>query len=267
MLRFACFILCLQLFAACQGQPNLTKDSAMSTNGFYCDPETGLCTIAPVEAEAAPMVFRDDVEIIYVGDPMCSWCWGISPALHQLEQRAQQDGIGFRLVMGGLRPGGGDPWNQEFKDFLRHHWEEVNARSGQPFGFELLERDNFNYDTEPSCRAVVAARQMNPAQEHHFYALVQHHFYVKNDDPAQVSFYRPICEELGLDFNQFSALFTSQEVKQATQQEFALNRSWGVRGYPTVLLRQGQTLMPLANGYATYPQMWQRVEQELAVGE
>lgn len=247
---------------ACQGQPT-TNNSAMPATDFYCDPATGLCTIAPVDVEASPMVFRDDVEIIYVGDPMCSWCWGISPALHRLEQRAARDGIGFRLIMGGLRPGGGDPWNQEFKDFLRHHWDEVSARSGQPFSVELFEREHFNYDTEPACRAVVAARQLNPALEHQFYSLVQHHFYVKNNDPAMPEFYRPICEEVALDFDAFITLFESEATQQMTQQEFALNRSWGVRGYPTVLLRRGQSLVPLASGYATFERMWEGVEREI----
>ena len=26
-----------------------------------------------------------DKEIIYVGDPMCSWCWGFSPVLKRIE--------------------------------------------------------------------------------------------------------------------------------------------------------------------------------------
>lgn len=25
-------------------------------------------------------------EIIYIGDPMCSWCWGFSPVLDQIRE-------------------------------------------------------------------------------------------------------------------------------------------------------------------------------------
>lgn len=89
---------------------------------------------------------------------MCSWCWGISPQLNALQRYAQQAGIPFTVIMGGLRPGGGDEWNIEFTDFLEHHWVEVNKRSGQPFGFDLLKQENFVYDTEPACRAVVTVR-------------------------------------------------------------------------------------------------------------
>lgn len=238
---------------------NMTKQ-----NLPICDPETGLCTLAPIEGTpvVSKTAFRTDISIIYVGDPMCSWCWGISPSLQQLSYRAAQEGIPFRLVMGGLRPGGGDEWNEKFKDFLRHHWAEVNKRSGQPFGNELFDRAEFNYDTEPSCRAVVAARQMDPELEHRFFELVQHHFYVQNEDPTQVAFYQPICKTLDLDFTTFSALFESEKVKAATQTEFALNRQWGVRGFPSVLLQKGDKLYLLANGFATFEQLWAGVEAQ-----
>lgn len=225
----------------------------------YCDPVTGLCTPAPLENGATETVFRDDVEIIYVGDPLCSWCWGISPTLNHLEQAAATNGIPYRIVVGGLRPGGGDAWDEKFQNFLKHHWEEVNERSGQPFGYQLFERESFNYDTEPPCRAVVAARMIDATKERRFFELIQHHFYVQNEDPGTVAFYAPICEELGIDFAQFSTVFESEEAVRTTIREFQQNRQWGVTGYPTVLLRTGQELHLLARGYAEFDQMWSSI--------
>lgn len=226
-----------------------------------CDPETGLCMLPPLDETSEQEInWNEDTEIIYVGDPMCSWCWGISPALHQLEHEAAQKGIPFRIVVGGLRPGGGDPWNEQFQNFLKHHWEEVNTRSGQPFGYELFERASFNYDTEPSCRAVVSVRKLAPALEQRFFELIQHYFYVQNEDPGTVDFYRPICEKLAIDFAEFSNCFQSEEMRKATLADFEMNRQWGVRGYPTVLLRQGNQLVPIARGFATFEQMWEQVK-------
>jgi putative protein-disulfide isomerase len=164
-------------------------------------------------------------------------------------------------VLGGLRPGGGDAWNEEFKGFLRHHWEEVTARSGQPFGTKLFDRDTFNYDTEPPCRAVVVARAMAPAVESRFFELTQHRFYVLNEDPNEVAFYQPICEQLGIDYVEFAKRFGSEEAKAATLRDFQLNRSWGVTGYPTVVFRKGDQLIAIARGYAEFAQMWAAVEQ------
>jgi putative protein-disulfide isomerase len=225
-----------------------------------CDPTTGLCTLPVFEGEAnAPIEFREDVEIIYVGDPMCSGAGGsLQPYMNWNNGRNSVESL-FGLWWVGLRPGGGDEWNEQFTSFLQHHWEEIHQRSGQPFNYELLQRDSFNYDTEPSCRAVVAARTLDPNAEHLFFELVQHHFYVQNQDPNQVNFYAPICTKLDLDFDAFKALFESEEIKKRTQSEFAINRQWGVRGYPTVLLQKQDQLHLLARGYASSEEMWERL--------
>ena len=120
----------------------------------FCDPVTGECTPASLEGETSKAQ-KADGEIIYIGDPMCSWCWGISNHLQELKEHFAEHK--FSIVLGGLRPGGGDPWDDNFKGFLKHHWEEVTARSGQPFGYKLFDRASFNYDTEPPCR--VSLRQ------------------------------------------------------------------------------------------------------------
>lgn len=246
--------------------PFLNAQKMTIPAGATCDPLTGLCAPAPITAfdrlsasPAAAPTFANDSEIIYVGDPMCSWCWGISPALNQLERTATANGIPYRIVVGGLRPDDSEEWTEKFRGFLKHHWEEVNARSGQPFGYELFERDHFQYNTEPSCRAVVAARSMNPDLESRFFELTQHHFYVQNKDPGEVEFYRPICEDLGLDFARFSDLFNSGEIRQATLADFQTNRKWGVTGYPTVIFRKGSQLYAIARGYAEFEQMWGEV--------
>ena len=49
--------------------------------------------------------YADRVEtdrIIYIGDPMCSWCWGIAPELDRLQAWTT---LPFDVVVGGLRPG------------------------------------------------------------------------------------------------------------------------------------------------------------------
>ncbi|MFQ5636915.1 MAG: hypothetical protein ACE5IR_02840 [bacterium] len=45
-----------------------------------------------------------DKEIIYVADPMCSWCWGFSPVLAKIRQVAK-DKVTVSLLVGGLRAG------------------------------------------------------------------------------------------------------------------------------------------------------------------
>lgn len=240
----------------------LTTMSQIQNIEVSCNPETGLCEIPDVSTNTSLSVdWKEGESIIYVGDPMCSWCWGISPQLNALKRYGEQEGIPFDIVMGGLRPGGGDEWNPKFQSFLKHHWEEVNKRSGQPFNFDLLAKDYFNYDTEPACRAVVTARSIAPEKAVQFYELVQHSFYVKSKDPKELEFYQSICDELSLDYQEFSKKFNSEEMIAATQNDFLQNRQWGVRGFPTVIYKKNDQLHLIARGYADYAAMKQAIER------
>lgn len=238
---------------------------AMADKAPLCDLESGVCAPAdlPAEGTAAPNL-RSDLEVVYVGDPMCSWCWGIAPALKDLQEWCGGERIPFVVVVGGLRPGGGDAWNEGFKGFLRHHWEEIGQRTGQPFSFRLLEREFFNYDTEPACRAVVAARPLLGGSELGFFEAIQRRFYADNEDPKEPSFYAPLCTRFGIDHEKFVERFTSEAAKSATLAEFRLNRSWGVTGYPTVLVRQQDRLLPIATGFSTFAAMQAKIARVVA---
>lgn len=231
----------------------------------YCDPETGICTPSSLAelTNIGKNPKADKTEIIYVGDPMCSWCWGISPDLIKLRDHYRESQVAFRILVGGLRPGGGDPWDDQMKDFLKHHWKQVSEKSGQKFGYRLFDLEEFNYDTEPSCRAVVAARLLVKDREMEFFEVIQRKFYVESQDPNNPSFYASICDEFGINYGDFLNRFESNEVHQETINEFNLNRSWGVRGYPSVLLHHNDQLHQVAYGYSTFDRMKVQIQNRL----
>jgi len=221
-----------------------------------CDLETGICEpVAPVSPQTRVKELANGKELIYVGDPMCSWCWGIAPALRLLQQHCQHVGVPFRVVVGGLRPGGGDPWNRGFKEFLAGHWREIGKRTGQEFSYGILDREFFEYDTEPACRSVVVARSLRPGCELDFFAAVQHEFYVGNQDPKLREFYRGICSELNLDFDEFVRRFDSDEFSKLTRAEFQQSRSWGISGFPSILVQENGRRTTIACGYSTFEKM------------
>lgn len=219
-----------------------------------CDPITGVCSIpednTATEAKLNP---SKNTIIHYIGDPMCSWCWGISPELSRLVDFCEENGYSFQITVGGLRAGGGMEWNEEFKTFLRNEWQYINQSTGQPFGFTLLEAEHFDYDTEPPCRAVVTSQLISNDTKKlwNFFSRTQEKFYVKGEDPKQVAFYESICDEVGIDYQQFSALFDTQISRQATIEAFQRCRSWGVNAFPSLVLEHEGKLYELARGKTT----------------
>lgn len=224
-----------------------------------CDPTTGACQLPPL-GDSLPNTQPSAIiltTVHYIGDPMCSWCWGISPAVAEIESYCAENGIGFSVTVGGLRAGGGDPWDDWFRNFLRNEWEHIARVTGQPFGFTLLDRVRFHYDTEPACRAVVAVQQIQKLQSlpttlpRSFFSSVQQKFYVQGKDPKEPKFYESICQSLQIDYPEFLNRFESAQTRAATHEEFQKCRSWGVASFPTLLLQQGDKLSPLAAGFTT----------------
>ena len=99
--------------------------------------------------------------LLYVADPMCSWCYGFTPAVQALQDHFAAR-LPIQLLMGGLRAGNTTPMTDADKQKSRGHWERVAEASGQPFNHAFFDREGFVYDTEPACRAVVTMRLLNP---------------------------------------------------------------------------------------------------------
>uniref|UniRef100_A0A2A4YYG7 DsbA family protein n=1 Tax=OCS116 cluster bacterium TaxID=2030921 RepID=A0A2A4YYG7_9PROT len=206
-------------------------------------------------------------DVIYIGDPQCSWCWGIAEEMKKIQTFVTGHDMNFTIIVGGLRVGGGQAWDAEFKDMLRHHWQQVNQRSGQPFDYGLFDLPEFDYDTEPSCRAVVTAKNLIVNSDLtvdsllDFFVAIQHKFYVGNQDPKQLEFYASICSDLGLDFAEFSKLYQSEDIKGQTTAEFNITRNWGVSGYPTILYTDGKQLYMVSSGFQKADSIIENMQQ------
>jgi len=173
-------------------------------------------------------------ELILVADPMCSWCWGFAPAVSAIRQR-YGDSLDITLIVGGLRAGNDKIMDAEAKATIRHHWEEVNKASGQPFDFDFFERDDFTYDTEPACRACVTVRGIKPAATLNYLELLHRSFYANNQDITDTSVLASLAVSLGIDAAHFTKVFLSDEAKAATFDDFQIARNLGVTGFPTIV--------------------------------
>ena len=110
--------------------------------------------------------------LLYVVDPMCSWCFGFAPALK--EARAQSSAqplpestekashatparLPVELVMGGLAPDSDEPMPAEMRAYVQQAWHAVTARTGVEFEHRFWQECAPRRSTYPACRAVIAA--------------------------------------------------------------------------------------------------------------
>ncbi|MEM6804093.1 MAG: DsbA family protein [Bacteroidota bacterium] len=196
-------------------------------------------------------------KLIYVGDPMCSWCYGFGPELEKVIERFPQ--LDFQLILGGLRPQGTETM-AKLGDFLREHWDHVKERSGQAFSYDILEQKDFVYDTEPACRAVETARTLKEDIGLDFYHAVQKAFYKDNKDTGKVETYLELAKEFELDTELFQKLFESEGMKENTLADFQLAANMGIRGFPSMVAQKEDQFYLLSRGYRTGEDMIKDLE-------
>jgi putative protein-disulfide isomerase len=204
----------------------------------------------------------DDL-LVYVADPMCSWCYGFGPELTTLRERFPD--VALHIVLGGLRAYNTKVMDKAMARTLAHHWEEVQRQSGQPFSAALLERTDFVYDTEPACRAVVTVRENAPHLALSMMFAVQRAFYAQGLDVTRgevlADVYATVCAEAGesdFDTSAFSVAWASEPIKETTRNDFALTQEWGIGGFPTLLAVHGERPHLIAPGYMKAPALIER---------
>ena len=206
------------------------------------------------------------MNLIYIGDPMCSWCWGFAPVLDAVrEQYAGK--FEFRIIVGGLRPGPqAEPLDARLREFLREEWSKIQNVTGQPFDLAFLDREKFLYDTEPAARAVVAMRHMKPEAEFDFFKRLQRAFYAENGDITDPDRCRALAEEFGVDGAAFATREASVENAESTRRDFAEAQEMGIRGFPSLVVGADGAYGLVTYGYRTLDPIRAALDHVLARG-
>ena len=150
--------------------------------------------------------------------------------------------------MGGLRPYDTQTMT-DLKDFLTDHWNDVHEASRQPFQYGILDTELI-YDTEPSCRAVMIVRELQPSTVMAYFHKVQTAFYAENKNPHLTNTYADIAVSMGLNRETFVNKFESKEYKAGVKNDFLRASQLGVRSFPTVLLSVKGKTKVVSAGYS-----------------
>jgi putative protein-disulfide isomerase len=199
-----------------------------------------------------------DRELVYLGDPLCSWCWGFAPVLEKLPEAL---GLPLKVVCGGMSPGdGARVIDEKTQSFLGGCWSQVEEASGQPFDHgQLAGMLGWRYDSEPPSLAVVAVREAAPDKAMAFFADVQHAFYAEGRDVTS----KAVLAELMAPYVQDVDL-ADPELKKRTWADFAFAHKLGVRAFPTLLLREGDKLSLITQGFRPLEQLEQPLRTYLS---
>ena len=205
------------------------------------------------------------MKVLVVTDPMCSWCWGMSP---EVEKTAQllDDSFELDFLLGGINTHGTQPIGEFGRSHLFKIWHEVQATTGQQFGFKLP--DSLVYNSTLPCLAVQVVREHLGKPPFGYLHRLQQLFFVEGRNINDVELVAEVAEDFGVSGDTVRRETSDERLKQTVSFEFSTSRGYGTNALPSVLWERDGARGLLAGGYldsATLAELARHKSQALKV--
>ena len=213
-----------------------------NNDNLMCDIETGICGVAE-EEQTGLIDFsqpQKTITLYYVTDPICSHCWAIEPVLRRFTEQ-YGDYFKFQTVMGGLlekwHDGPIDPANGIYKPAdVAGHWREVGEHSRMPIDGSLMIDNPVHSSYPPSRVFKVIQGQYDDAKANEYLRRAREALFAFNRNIADDSVMVEIVSSMGLDGEAVVQAAQQPAAQQALTEDFALARSLGARGFPSIIM-------------------------------
>jgi len=230
------------LVTGCQAQTQ--KDMKKESNPLLCSPESGLCALPShlQDGDSAHAHLANDskkvIRVIYFTDPICSSCWGIEPQLRRLKLEYGAY-LEIEYHMGGLLP----DWSYNSGGISKpsdvaHHWDEVSVYYDMPIDGDVWLEDPLASSYPPSI-AFKAAELQDPTRALVFLRRIREMVFLQKKNITKWVHLADAARLAGLDTHRLHQDFEGQAVSQF-QSDLALARTYGVRGFPTLIFEGGK---------------------------
>ncbi len=198
--------------------------------------------------------------LVYVHDPMCSWCYGFEPVRQQIFSRLQGRMEIIRLL-GGLAPDSDAPMPESTQAMIRQAWQRIEqVIPGTEFNYDFWTLCQPKRSTYPANRAVIAARLQGAQYEQKMTARIQQAYYREARNPSESETLVELAGEIGLDKQRFDSDLASVAVEQQLMAEIQQARSIGIDSFPSVAVIEKERLLHIGLDYNDAEAMLSQIE-------
>lgn len=188
-------------------------------------------------------------KLIYVHDPMCSWCFGFSKVYQQLTEQLPGNVALIRLL-GGLAPDTDEIMPESTRQMVQQNWRRIEQQiPGVEFNYDFWTKCQPRRATYPACRAVIAAREQGNEYDISMTRQIQQAYYRQARNPSDNETLIELAGELGLDQERFSVQLVAEHTQQRLLDEIANTRAIGVSGFPSLVLQNDDGLQSVLVNY------------------
>ena len=177
------------------------------------------------------------MRLIYVMDPMCSWCYAFQPEIEEFLQKYSSAEVEW--VMGGLAPDNTDPMDEKMKESISSYWYEIEKKSQVTFNHDFWKVNTPYRSTYPAFRAVIAAEFLKAKSSKSMVKAIQTAYYQKAKNPSLEETLLSCASAIALDENQFLEVYKSEETEKRFQEHLRVAQHLQVRGFPALFYISG----------------------------
>jgi len=188
------------------------------------------------------------MRLIYVYDPLCSWCYGFRPTWQAIRAGLPEK-ISVETRLGGLAPDDDQPMPAHMSLKLAQTWRQIEKQCSVPFDHSYWDQvPNPPRTTYIAGRAVRAAEQLG-IDEWQMVHAIQDAYYTQARNVWQAKVLTQIASQMGVNAEQFAALLNSDALRAQHEAEVNETYHMGVQGYPSLVFDDGQQLGLLPINY------------------
>ena len=201
--------------------------------------------------------------LIYVHDPMCSWCYGFRPTWQALKKQLPKT-LPVVSLLGGLADDSDVPMAPETAAYLKEVWTRIETVCGVPFNYSYWEQEPLPpRTTYIACRAVIAAERLAGRGEA-FAERIQDAYYNEATNVWDVEVLVNLAESFGFRGEAFKSELESADVRAVHDEQRALAERLEVTGYPSLLLIRDEQGYPIAVRHGDADGMLEDIQNLLA---
>ena len=198
--------------------------------------------------------------LIYVHDPMCSWCWGFEPT-RKIIFETVADRMQIRRMVGGLAPDSDQPMPDSMRLMLQQTWQRIEQSiPGTRFNYAFWDECSPRRSTYPANRAVIAAREQGESFDPLMTARIQQAYYLEAKNPSDNSVLVELAADIGLDFERFAESLESDATQQQLLTEIESTRAMGINSFPSLAVHRDGILRHIGLSYTDPEAMLSQIE-------
>jgi len=198
--------------------------------------------------------------LIYVHDPMCSWCWGFEPTRRKIFE-ALAGRMPIRRMVGGLAPDSDVPMPEAMRSMLEQTWHRIEQTiPGTKFNFEFWQKCSPRRSTYPANRAVISAREQGDEFDALMTARIQRAYYLEARNPSDSDTLIQLATDIGLDTAQFATTLVADSTQQQLISEIRESREMGIDSFPSLAVQKADGLRYISLNYTQPETMLTEIE-------